>query len=105
MPESATVVLPIRKCAYLDFGTPSDICTNCYSSYSELQVGKFMLTDGKSGHPGAGQHIEGDPTPTQVPVHLRFPDIFLGKGVRGHRYHVFDKPQYFYYPESRENKA
>jgi hypothetical protein len=26
---------------------------------------------------------------------LRFPAIFKGQGVRGHRYHVFDEPRYF----------
>ena len=26
---------------------------------------------------------------------LRFPALFRGQGVRGHRYHVFDEPRYF----------
>jgi len=31
----------------------------------------------------------------QVPEDLRFPALFKGEGVRGHRYHVFDAPRYF----------
>lgn len=27
-----------------------------------------------------------------VPVGRRFPALFRGEGVRGHRYHVFDEP-------------
>ena len=25
----------------------------------------------------------------------RFPMLFRGEGVRGHRYHVFDEPRYY----------
>ena len=31
----------------------------------------------------------------QVAQGLRFPSLFRGEGVRGHRYHVFDEPRYF----------
>ena len=31
----------------------------------------------------------------QVLMGLRFPDLFKGYGVRGHRYHVFDAPRYY----------
>ncbi|KAK7966801.1 Protein cwh43 [Apiospora aurea] len=31
----------------------------------------------------------------EVPVGWRFPALFRGKGVRGHRYHVFDEPYYY----------
>lgn len=51
------------------------------------QVGKFVV-----GQPeGSDTHIPED----QVPVGLRFPQLFRGQGVRGHRYHVFDEPRYF----------
>ena len=30
----------------------------------------------------------------QVPEAYRFPAMFRGEGVRGHRYHVFDEPRY-----------
>ncbi|KAF2220042.1 integral plasma membrane protein [Elsinoe ampelina] len=32
---------------------------------------------------------------SQVPEGLRFPALFKGEGVRGHRYHVFDEPRYY----------
>ncbi|GAB7332676.1 hypothetical protein MBLNU13_g04429t1 [Cladosporium sp. NU13] len=54
---------------------------------TELQVGKFVI-----GEPeGTDDIISED----QVPENLRFPTIFKGQGVRGHRYHVFDEPRYF----------
>lgn len=54
---------------------------------SYLQVGKFVI-----GEPeGTDDIISED----QVPENLRFPAIFKGQGVRGHRYHVFDEPRYF----------
>jgi hypothetical protein len=54
---------------------------------SHSQVGKFVI-----GEPeGTDDIISED----QVPENLRFPAIFKGQGVRGHRYHVFDEPRYF----------
>jgi len=54
---------------------------------SHSQVGKFVV-----GEPeGTDDIISED----QVPENLRFPTIFKGQGVRGHRYHVFDEPRYF----------
>ncbi|CAL5870220.1 uncharacterized protein PFLUO_LOCUS4455 [Penicillium psychrofluorescens] len=55
---------------------------------TEIQVGKFVI---------------GDPAPeddvrileSDVPVGRRFPALFHGEGVRGHRYHVFDEPRYW----------
>ena len=55
---------------------------------TEIQLGKFVI---------------GDDTPstntrkdeTKVPAELRFPELFKGEGIRGHRYHVFDEPRYF----------
>ncbi|KAK8038241.1 hypothetical protein PG994_015008 [Apiospora phragmitis] len=35
----------------------------------------------------------------EVPVGWRFPALFRGKGVRGHRYHVFGEP-YYYLPRN-----
>lgn len=52
-----------------------------------IQVGKFVV-----GEPeGTDDIISED----HVPENLRFPTIFKGQGVRGHRYHVFDEPRYF----------
>jgi hypothetical protein len=31
----------------------------------------------------------------EVPAGWRFPALFRGEGVRGHRYHVFDEPRYY----------
>jgi endonuclease/exonuclease/phosphatase family metal-dependent hydrolase len=54
---------------------------------TELQVGKFVVDQPKGGD----QIISED----QVPEGLRFPALFKGQGVRGHRYHVFDGPRYY----------
>ena len=51
------------------------------------QVGKFVVGELE----GTDDNISED----QVPENLRFPAIFKGQGVRGHRYHVFDEPRYF----------
>ncbi|KAJ4348216.1 Protein cwh43 [Didymosphaeria variabile] len=54
---------------------------------TEIQVGKFVV-----GQPeGSNDIIPED----QVPQGLRFPALFRGQGVRGHRYHVFDEPRYY----------
>ncbi|KAL8721336.1 MAG: hypothetical protein Q9225_001948 [Loekoesia sp. 1 TL-2023] len=54
---------------------------------TELQVGKFVVGQPESSN----EQISED----QVPPGLRFPPMFRGQGVRGHRYHVFDEPRYF----------
>ncbi|KAF1810652.1 calcofluor white hypersensitive protein-like protein [Eremomyces bilateralis CBS 781.70] len=54
---------------------------------TELQVGKFVV-----GQPeGSDEHISED----HVPEDMRFPALFRGEGVKGHRYHVFDEPRYY----------
>ncbi|KAK6359623.1 hypothetical protein TWF696_000769 [Orbilia brochopaga] len=55
---------------------------------TELQVGKFVVGSGKQS---TEEQIDED----EVREGLRFPPQFRGDGVRGHRYHVFDKPRYF----------
>ncbi|THZ17481.1 calcofluor white hypersensitive protein [Aureobasidium pullulans] len=54
---------------------------------TELQVGKFVVGQAEGGN----DQISED----QVPEGLRFPAMFRGEGVRGHRYHVFDEPRYY----------
>ena len=54
---------------------------------TELQVGKFVV-----GQPEGGNEIIPE---DQVPESLRFPALFKGEGVRGHRYHVFDETRYY----------
>ena len=51
------------------------------------QVGKFVL-----GEPEGSDELIPE---EQVPEGLRFPALFRGEGVRGHRYHVFDGPRYY----------
>ena len=52
-----------------------------------FQVGKFVV-----GRPENSNKYVPE---AQVPEGLRFPAMFRGEGVRGHRYHVFDEPRYF----------
>ncbi|MCJ1366922.1 hypothetical protein MMC16_006053 [Acarospora aff. strigata] len=54
---------------------------------TEIQVGKFVV-----GQPEGGNELIPE---DQVPDGLRFPALFKGEGVRGHRYHVFDEPRYY----------
>ncbi|KAF8475983.1 calcofluor white hypersensitive protein [Kalaharituber pfeilii] len=55
---------------------------------TELQVGKFVI--------GGDKESSNTIIPEeQVPEGLRFPAMFNGEGVRGHRYHVFNQPRYF----------
>lgn len=55
---------------------------------TELQVGKFVV-----GRPEGGDDEYRITDEDDVPEDLRFPRLFKGKGVRGHRYHVFDEPR------------
>ncbi|KAF2084546.1 calcofluor white hypersensitive protein [Saccharata proteae CBS 121410] len=54
---------------------------------TEIQVGKFVV-----GQPEGSDELIGE---DQVPYGQRFPTLFRGEGVRGHRYHVFDEPRYY----------
>lgn len=55
---------------------------------TEIQVGKFVIGDKSSS-----TNVRKDES--QIPEGLRFPALFRGDGVRGHRYHVFDEPRYY----------
>lgn len=55
---------------------------------TELQVGRFQVFE-KPNYSNTRVSEE------KVEQGLRFPSIFRGEGVRGHRYHVFDEPRYF----------
>lgn len=58
---------------------------------TEIQVGKFKL-----GAPAAEASVRDRRVDAQgVAPGRRFPALFAGEGVRGHRYHVFDEPRYF----------
>ncbi|KAL2854330.1 Frag1/DRAM/Sfk1 family-domain-containing protein [Aspergillus pseudoustus] len=55
---------------------------------TEIQVGKFVI-----GEPESENEMM---IPEEmVPQGLRFPALFRGQGVRGHRYHVFNEPRYW----------
>ncbi|KAK3845350.1 MAG: Frag1/DRAM/Sfk1 family-domain-containing protein [Linnemannia gamsii] len=71
---------------------------------TEIQVGKYVVSE--DSHPSgehrripleefkkqeAYQQIAED----QVPVGMKYPAVFYGEGVRGHRFHVFDRPYYY----------
>ncbi|KAI1000473.1 hypothetical protein K3495_g7722 [Podosphaera aphanis] len=59
---------------------------------TELQVGKFVVGETPSSNDEERNlRVSED----QIPEGRRFPQIFRGEGVRGHRYHVFDEPRYF----------
>ncbi|KAL9107133.1 MAG: hypothetical protein Q9227_007913 [Pyrenula ochraceoflavens] len=57
---------------------------------TEIQLGKFVVGQ-RDSETEEERRIPED----QVPAGLRFPAMFKGEGVRGHRYHVFDEPRYF----------
>ena len=52
-----------------------------------LKVGKFVI-----GQPEGSDDLVPE---TEVAEGLRFPALFRGEGVRGHRYHVFNEPRYY----------
>ncbi|PWW74964.1 hypothetical protein C7212DRAFT_298184 [Tuber magnatum] len=54
---------------------------------TEIQLGKFVI-----GEPEGTDEIIPE---SEVPVGYRFPDMFKGQGVRGHKYHVFNEPRYY----------
>jgi hypothetical protein len=58
---------------------------------TEIQVGKFMLGKEPAEEEIRNRRVEEG----SVAVGERFPAMFRGEGVRGHRYHVFDEPRYF----------
>lgn len=59
---------------------------------TEIQVGKFLIGAKEDGNAEVrNQRINED----QVKPGMRFPELFRGEGVRGHRYHVFDEPRYY----------
>ncbi|KAJ2977420.1 hypothetical protein NUW58_g7817 [Xylaria curta] len=68
---------------------------------TELQVAKFVVPKGDE-EKGRIAAINGDADrrnrraiENEVPEDWRFPSVFRGNGVRGHRYHVFNEPRYY----------
>ncbi|KAK3938980.1 protein CWH43 [Diplogelasinospora grovesii] len=66
---------------------------------TELQVAKFVVpkTEEESVFAwGVDQDLRNRRVDeSEVPEGWRFPAMFRGDGVRGHRYHVFDEPRYY----------
>ncbi|KAK4238795.1 Frag1/DRAM/Sfk1 family-domain-containing protein [Achaetomium macrosporum] len=66
---------------------------------TELQVAKFVVpaTEEDSVSAWTAPKVLRDKRVPEheVPEGWRFPAMFRGEGVRGHRYHVFDEPRYF----------
>ncbi|ORX62853.1 hypothetical protein DM01DRAFT_1297685 [Hesseltinella vesiculosa] len=59
---------------------------------TEIQTGKFQIVD----NPQEFWKASYDRLPeSSIPPALRYPQMFYGEGVRGHRYHVFNEPRYF----------
>ncbi|KAI1117901.1 Frag1/DRAM/Sfk1 family protein [Nemania sp. NC0429] len=68
---------------------------------TELQVAKFVVPEGDEEKAkiaaldddadARNRRVDED----EVPEGWRFPSAFTGTGVRGHRYHVFNKPRYY----------
>jgi hypothetical protein len=58
---------------------------------TEIQVGKFLLGAEAEEESIRNRRVDEE----GVAVGERFPAMFRGEGVRGHRYHVFDEPRYF----------
>ncbi|CAN8105366.1 unnamed protein product [Discula destructiva] len=66
---------------------------------TELQVGKFVVPRAEEDKVQV-QSLDEEArnkrvTEGEVGEGLRFPEMFKGKGKRGHAYHVFDAPRYF----------
>ncbi|CCH59926.1 hypothetical protein TBLA_0C01110 [Henningerozyma blattae CBS 6284] len=63
---------------------------------TELQVGKFQVLDDEQLKSYGDSIYENNRVEDLNNGEFKFPDMFLGEGERGHYYHVFDKPRYFY---------
>ena len=69
---------------------------------TELQVAKFVVPEKGSEESVQVWGVEEEVrdrrvSEGEVPEGWRFPAMFRGDGVRGHRYHVFDEPRYYNY--------
>jgi len=67
---------------------------------TELQVAKFVVPTREEVERvavanGKIETRERKVAEKDVPVGWRFPAMFRGDGVRGHRYHVFEEPRYY----------
>ncbi|KAK3317259.1 Frag1/DRAM/Sfk1 family-domain-containing protein [Cercophora scortea] len=68
---------------------------------TELQVAKFVVPKAREERErvwGLEREVrDRRVNEDEVPAGWKFPALFRGQGVRGHRYHVFDEPRYYNY--------
>lgn len=90
-----------RWCEYIMF---RDLKKVAYARISrstitdtELQIAKFRLLSNDEKEEQDDNFLYGNHFVVEknIPENLRMPTIFKGKGIRGHKYHVFKKPRYF----------
>ena len=64
---------------------------------TELQIAKFRPLSGEEAQVQDDDFLYGNHFVDEkdIPEALRMPKMFRGRGVRGHKYHVFKKPRYF----------
>ncbi|KAJ3085324.1 hypothetical protein HK102_000109 [Quaeritorhiza haematococci] len=68
---------------------------------TEIQAAKFLVPPPQDSYTAELKAIYNPATPNDVmsegdvPEWRRFPQMFRGEGVRGHRYHVFNEPRYY----------
>ncbi|KAJ1719925.1 Protein cwh43 [Coemansia erecta] len=62
---------------------------------TEIQVAKFVVPPADVKVDAAWQPSYARVNATAYSAAYRFPQMFMGKGVRGHFYHVFDEPRYY----------
>lgn len=62
---------------------------------TELQVGKFQVLNEKELEEQGDSIYTHEHTTESQNEDMEFPEMFLGEGERGHRYHVFDEPYYY----------
>lgn len=58
---------------------------------TEIQIGKFLLGGDSQMEEERDRRVDEE----AIAEGERFPQLFRGEGIRGHRYHVFDEPRYF----------
>ncbi|KAI8387975.1 Frag1/DRAM/Sfk1 family-domain-containing protein [Radiomyces spectabilis] len=59
---------------------------------TEIQTGKFQVVqDPQKFWKASYERLD----ESQIDPALRYPSMFRGQGVRGHRYHVFNEPRYY----------
>lgn len=69
---------------------------------TELQVGKFQVLSDEELTEFGGSLYNNKYVTESKNADMKFPDMFLGEGERGHYYHVFEEPRYYDSEEANE---